>query len=61
MAPDRVATVFSEALDGPVGRFRCQLVVIDGPDRGRACRLGGAAVVIGTAADAGLVLSDERV
>ena len=61
MAPDRVATVFSEALDGPVGRFRCQLVVIDGPDRGRACRLGGAAVVIGTAADAGLVLSDDRV
>ncbi|MBL8626025.1 MAG: sigma 54-dependent Fis family transcriptional regulator [Myxococcales bacterium] len=53
--------MFSEALDGPVGRFRCQLVVIDGPDRGRACRLGSTAVVIGTAADAGLVLSDERV
>ena len=61
MAPDRVATVFSEALDGPIGRFRCQLVVIDGPDRGRACRLGSAAVVIGTAADAGLALSDDRV
>ena len=61
MAPDRVATVFSEALDGPVGRFRCQLVVIDGPDRGRACRLGATAAVIGTAADAALVLSDERV
>jgi len=61
VAPDRVATVFSEALDGPIGRFRCQLVVIDGPDRGRACRLGNAAVVIGTAADAGLALSDDRV
>ena len=61
MAPDRVATVWSEALDGPVGRYRCQLVVIDGPDRGRACRLGATPTTIGTGTDAGLVLSDDRV
>ena len=56
-----MATVWSEALDGPVGRFRCQLVVIDGADRGRACRLGATPAVIGTAADAALTLSDDRV
>jgi DNA-binding NtrC family response regulator len=61
---DRAATVYSDALDpaGPgAGRFQCQLVVIDGPDRGRACTLGPAPVVVGTAAGADLVLSDDRV
>jgi DNA-binding NtrC family response regulator len=58
---DRAATVYTDALDPGATRYRCQVVVIDGPDRGRACRLGGAAIVVGTAADADLVLSDERV
>jgi DNA-binding NtrC family response regulator len=58
---DRAATVYSDALDPGAARFRCQVVVIDGPDRGRACRLGATPVVIGTAADADLVLSDDRV
>ncbi|MEO7735392.1 MAG: sigma 54-dependent Fis family transcriptional regulator [Kofleriaceae bacterium] len=57
----RSATVYSDILDGGTGRLRCQLVAIDGPDRGRACRLGEAEAVIGTAPDAALVLSDDRV
>jgi len=57
----RSATVYSDILDGGSGRLRCQLVAIDGPDRGRACRLGEAEAVIGTATDAALVLSDDRV
>ncbi|HVK78134.1 MAG TPA: sigma 54-interacting transcriptional regulator [Kofleriaceae bacterium] len=58
---DRTATVYSEALDGVAGRFRCQLVVIDGPDRGRACRLGERAIVVGTDRGVDLALSDDRV
>jgi len=57
----RSATVYSDILDGGTGRVRCQLVVVDGPDRGRACRLGEAEVTIGTAAGCDLVLSDDRV
>ena len=57
---DPTATVYSEALDGR-GRFRCQLVVIDGPDRGRACRLGEREVTVGTDAGVELRLSDDRV
>jgi hypothetical protein len=51
--------VYSDILDGGTGRLRCQVVVVDGPDRGRACRLGEAE--IGTGAACGLVLSDDRV
>jgi len=57
---ERAATVYSEALDG-TGHFRCQLVVVDGVDRGRACPLGEREVVVGTGAGAALRLSDERV
>jgi hypothetical protein len=56
---DTVATVHSEAL--PAGRApRCQVVVIEGPDMGRA-QVIGARLVVGSAAECGLVLSDERV
>jgi DNA-binding NtrC family response regulator len=58
---DRAATVYTDALEPGAARFRCQVVVIDGPDRGRACRLGGDPVVVGTEAGADLVLSDDRV
>ena len=58
---DRAATVYSDALEPGAARFRCQLVVVDGPDRGRACRLGDAEIVVGTATDADLILSDDRV
>jgi DNA-binding NtrC family response regulator len=57
----RAATVYSDILDGGTGRIRCQLVVVDGPDRGRACRLGAAPVTIGTDPACDLVLSDDRV
>ena len=53
--------MYSDILDGGTGRLRCQLVAIDGPDRGRACRLGATDIIIGTAPDATLVLSDDRV
>jgi DNA-binding NtrC family response regulator len=56
----RAATVYSDILDGGTGRLHCQLVVVDGPDRGRACRLDGKCT-IGTDRDCDLVLSDERV
>ncbi|MCE9573895.1 MAG: FHA domain-containing protein [Deltaproteobacteria bacterium] len=60
MEPPTAATVYSEALDG-AGRFRCQLVVIDGADRGRACRLGEREAIVGTDAGVALRLSDDRV
>jgi DNA-binding NtrC family response regulator len=57
----RAATVYSDILDGGTGRLHCQLVVVDGPDRGRACRIGERESTIGTAAGCALVLSDDRV
>jgi pSer/pThr/pTyr-binding forkhead associated (FHA) protein len=57
----RTATVYSDILDGGTGRLRCQLVAVDGPDRGRACLLGDREVTAGTAAGCDLVLSDDRV
>jgi DNA-binding NtrC family response regulator len=57
----RAATVYSDILDGGTGRVRCQLVVVDGPDRGRACRLGPDEAIVGTDRAAQLVLSDDRV
>ena len=53
--------MYSDILEGGTGRLRCQLVVIDGADRGRACRLGEAEVVVGGAPGCDLVLSDDRV
>jgi len=61
MTSGRAATVYSDILDGGVGRLHCQVVVVDGPDRGRACRIAAAEIVIGTAAGCDLVLSDDRV
>ncbi len=56
---DTVATVHSEAL--PAGRApRCQLVVIEGPDMGRAQVIGGG-LTVGSGAGCGLLLTDERV
>jgi two-component system, NtrC family, response regulator HydG len=57
----RVATVYSEAFPGSGGPLACQLVVVEGPDRGRAIRLGARPLVVGTAAGCDLVLTDERV
>ncbi len=40
---------------------RCQLVVLEGPEMGRALRLGDAEVIVGSDPSCDLVLSDERV
>jgi transcriptional regulator with PAS, ATPase and Fis domain len=59
---DSVATVHSEALPAKPGReLRCQLVVVEGPDMGRAAAVGAQAMVVGTDADCDLVLTDDRV
>jgi len=55
-----VATVHGEALPGAAGA-RCQLVVIEGPDMGRAATLGDEELIVGSEASCGLVLRDERV
>lgn len=57
----RAATVYSDILDGGTGRVRCQVVVVDGPDRERACRIGEAEIVVGIDKGVELVLSDDRV
>ncbi|HWN68372.1 MAG TPA: FHA domain-containing protein, partial [Haliangium sp.] len=59
----RTTTVYSEALPPSESRVRCQVVVIDGPDAGRAATFGttDAELVIGTDEDCDLVLADERV
>jgi DNA-binding NtrC family response regulator len=57
----RRATVYGDALDGGSGRLRCQLVVLEGPDRGRTHALTEAELRIGTDLGCDLVLTDERV
>ncbi|MCB9630819.1 MAG: sigma 54-dependent Fis family transcriptional regulator [Sandaracinus sp.] len=55
-----VATAHGEAL--PKGkREAAQLVVVDGPDMGRAVRLDAEPVLVGASRECALVLSDERV
>lgn len=59
-----VATVHSEALAGAGSSPRSrQLVVVEGPDSGRAATLkpGGSETLVGGGADCDLVLRDERV
>ena len=53
----------SEALPARPGARapRGQVVVVEGPDAGRAARVGDEGVVVGTDDDCGLVLTDERV
>src|SRR3546814_230479 len=56
-----VATIHSEALPGSGRPSRVQLVVVEGPDRGRAVSLDeGRRVVAGTAGDCDLILTDDR-
>ncbi len=65
----RVATVYSESFPSAGGAggaaggtvAACQLVVLDGPDRGRAIALPARPAVVGTAAECDLVLDDDRV
>jgi len=55
-----VATVHTEPLEGAPAPS-AQLVVIEGPERGRAARIGDDECVAGTSSECDLVLSDERV
>ena len=57
----RATTVYSDILDGGTGRLRCQAIVVDGPDRGRACSLAEGEMIIGSHIDCDLTLTDERV
>lgn len=58
---DTVATTHSEAFEGEVQPGRCQVVVIEGPDMGRAVDIGEDEIIIGTWDGCDLVLTDERV
>ena len=59
-----IATVYSDAFPTEEGARRqpCQLIVIEGPDMGRALDvIAGKQVMVGTGEACDLVLSDERV
>jgi len=58
-----VATIHSEALPGTAPARSCQMVVVDGPDSGRAVPLSGddEELRVGTGDDCDLVLTDDRV
>jgi transcriptional regulator with PAS, ATPase and Fis domain len=58
---DTVITVHSEALVAGSQPPRCQIVVVEGPDMGRAATLGPQDLLVGTDPDCALVLTDERV
>ena len=57
----RVATVHTEALPGLTRPTRCRLVVIEGPDAGRAAPLGAEELVVGSAPECRLALTDDAV
>lgn len=54
-----VATVYSDSF-AKAGAAKHQVLVVEGPDEGRACRIEGV-VVVGTDPKASLVLTDDRV
>ena len=54
------ATIHTESLPGIARRLHCQVVVVDGPDRGRGAPLEDAPVIVGTDPACDLVLTDER-
>ncbi len=58
-----MATIALEHPDHPgrSGRVRCQLVVVDGPDMGRAVTLASSSVKVGSDRACGLVLGDTGV
>ena len=57
----RIATVHTESLPGASARARCQLVVVDGPDKGRAATLDASGITVGTDPSCELCLTDDRV
>ena len=57
---DTVTTAYTETNQNQ-RRLRCQLVVIEGPDIGRAAPIEAEPLLVGTDPLGGLVLTDERV
>lgn len=60
MPKTQIITRQVEAL-GPGAKARCQLVVVEGPDMGRAARIDERGVTVGTDAALSLVLTDGSV
>jgi DNA-binding NtrC family response regulator len=58
---ETVATTYTMSLSDGEPRIRCQLVVIEGPDTGRACPLGKDPVVVGTKESCDLIMTDDRI
>jgi DNA-binding NtrC family response regulator len=56
-----VATVHGEALFNSAEAQRCQLVVIEGPDMGRAVTIGAEELIVGNDEECALTLHDDRV
>ncbi|MEZ4405120.1 MAG: sigma 54-interacting transcriptional regulator [Polyangiales bacterium] len=56
----RIATVHTESLPGVKTGAAVQLVVIEGPDAGRAATVGSSPLLVGTGDDCALVLTDDR-
>ena len=56
-----VVTLHGEVATGAALSARCQLVVIEGPDMGRAVQLDEEERIVGSGADCDLVLQDQRV
>lgn len=55
-------TLHTEALPSSAGLLtRCQLVVVQGVDAGRAIEIGAQGLVVGTDPSCDLVLTDERI
>jgi DNA-binding NtrC family response regulator len=54
-------TIHSAPIAGEERPHLCQLVVIEGPDMGRAVNLAAREVIVGTGEDCDLVLTDDRV
>lgn len=61
MKKSTVATVHSEIAEPSDGLPSCQLVVIEGPDMGRAVRIEEGLRIVGTGEDCDLKLTDDRV
>ncbi len=61
MTVSTVATIHSEMLPTSEGPLTCQLVVVEGPDMGRAVRIQGDEMTVGTTDGCDLRLTDDRV
>jgi DNA-binding NtrC family response regulator len=61
MFDETTATIYSDTLPPAGAGVRCQLVVVEGPDMGRAAVLDKDEVLVGSGKDCHLVLTDDGV